>query len=303
MQYTIYQIALLFFLYAFLGWCLEVIFHAVSVGKFVNRGFLNGPVCPIYGVGAVAVILALTPIAENLLLLFLGSMLLTTALEYITGLVLEKIFHAKWWDYSAEPFNLSGYVCLRFSLMWGLACVFVMRIVHPSLMTLLDKIPTMLGWTIIWMFSALTLIDLVATVLAAKKLEKHLRALSQMAGEIHNMSDALGLRIADTTLFTMEKAGVQKDRLVEKKDEWSDKIAEKREQIGDTLAEGKEQLDQMLGQLEEKRQAFANALAEYKISANRFVKAFPGMKSVRYQDVLERIRERPKRGKERKKDD
>ena len=109
----------IFFVYAFLGWCTEVGYAALRTGRFVNRGFLNGPVCPIYGFGMVIVLFTLEPLAENILLLFLGSVVLTSALEWITGLVLEKLFHQRWWDYSDEPFNVGGYICLRFSLMWG----------------------------------------------------------------------------------------------------------------------------------------------------------------------------------------
>lgn len=122
----LYGLFWIFFLYAFLGWCTEVSYAALVTGTFVNRGFLNGPVCPVYGFGAVIVLNCLTPLADNLLLLFLGSVALTSALEWFTGFVLEKLFHQRWWDYSDEPFNLSGYVCLRFSIAWALpACLWL----------------------------------------------------------------------------------------------------------------------------------------------------------------------------------
>ena len=120
-----YRFLWIFFIYAFLGWCTEVSYAALVSGRFVNRGFLNGPVCPIYGLGVVLVMACLEPFRDNLLLLFVCSVLLTSLLEWITGFVLEKLFHQRWWDYSNEPFNLGGYVCLRFSIAWGLACVFV----------------------------------------------------------------------------------------------------------------------------------------------------------------------------------
>ena len=103
----LYHFVWLFFIYAFLGWCTEVSYAALVTGKFVNRGFLNGPVCPVYGFGAVIILAALTPLADNLLLLFLGSMALASALEWLTGFALEKLFHQRWWDYSDQPFNLS----------------------------------------------------------------------------------------------------------------------------------------------------------------------------------------------------
>ena len=119
MDYSVYQLLGLFLVYSFLGWCVEVTFVAVTLGQVVNRGFLNGPVCPIYGVGMLGVLLLLEPISDNILLLFFGGMLLCTAVELVGGWILEKVFHTRWWDYTDQPFNLKGYVCLGFSLMWG----------------------------------------------------------------------------------------------------------------------------------------------------------------------------------------
>ena len=136
-----YETFFLFTIYAFIGWCGEVVFAAVRSGKFVNRGFLNGPVCPIYGFGAVIVIRLLTPLQKHLPFLFIGSVFLTSVLEFITGFLLEKIFHTKWWDYSKEPLNLCGYVCFKFSFAWGVACILLMRVLHPFIAQAVSWIP------------------------------------------------------------------------------------------------------------------------------------------------------------------
>ena len=99
----LYDYLFYFVVYSFIGWCTEVCFCSVSTGKFVNRGFLNGPVCPIYGFGMVIVIYILTPVTENVFLLFFGSMILASALELVTGWALKKLFHTSWWDYSDKP--------------------------------------------------------------------------------------------------------------------------------------------------------------------------------------------------------
>lgn len=106
-----------FFLFAFLGWCSEVVFAAIRQRRFVNRGFLNGPLCPIYGIGVVAIDFLLRPFQGNLPVLLVGGMLLGSALEYLAGFFLEKLFHQKWWDYSDQPHNLHGYICLKFSIL------------------------------------------------------------------------------------------------------------------------------------------------------------------------------------------
>ena len=123
MTYTIYELLCFFVIYSVLGWCLEVCFCTINTGQFVNRGFLNGPVCPIYGFGMVIVLVALTPLAHSLPVLFVGGALLTSALELAAGWILKKVFHTSWWDYSDVPFNLGGYICLKFSLAWGVAVV------------------------------------------------------------------------------------------------------------------------------------------------------------------------------------
>ena len=133
MPVSFYEVAWIFVIYAFLGWCTEVAYAALDTGKFVNRGFLNGPVCPVYGCGVLVVIVVLTPLKENFLILFAGSFLLTSIIEFITGFLLEKLFHNQWWDYSNEHFNICGYVCLKFSILWGIACTLIMDVIHPSI--------------------------------------------------------------------------------------------------------------------------------------------------------------------------
>ena len=93
------EYALYFFIYAILGWCVEVIHAALKRGKFENRGFLNGCWCPIYGAGVVLVLLSLTPININVFVLFIASLILTSVLEFIVGFIIEKLFKTKWWDY------------------------------------------------------------------------------------------------------------------------------------------------------------------------------------------------------------
>ena len=128
---TFYDLLWYFTIYSFLGWCSEVIFATVTTGKFVNRGFLNGPVCPIYGFGMIIVLFTLSPLADNLLLLYIGGVILPSVLELAGGWALYKLYHTRWWDYSDFPFNIGGYICLEFSLLWGVGTVVVMKAVHP----------------------------------------------------------------------------------------------------------------------------------------------------------------------------
>ncbi|WP_412585469.1 putative ABC transporter permease [Hominenteromicrobium sp.] len=149
---TFYDLLWYFTIYSFLGWCSEVIFATVTTGKFVNRGFLNGPVCPIYGFGMSLVLLVLLPFSDNIPLLFIGGALLTSAIELVGGWALKKFFHTTWWDYSNQPFNLGGYICLKFSILWGLCVVVVIRIVHTAIASLVHWIPFTLGAILVGIF-------------------------------------------------------------------------------------------------------------------------------------------------------
>jgi uncharacterized membrane protein len=203
--YTLYNLFAFFIVYAFLGWCLEVAYAAVNSGKFVNRGFLNGPVCPIYGFGVVLVIVCLTPLAENLPALFIGSVLLTSLLEYLTGLILEKVFANKWWDYSACPFNLKGYICLKFSLAWGIACLFVLKIIHPFIYKAIDLIPLLLGHLLIISLSLIFIIDFVTTAASILKFNKRLSQIEEISLSLRQHSDVLGSNISEDVLVLKAK--------------------------------------------------------------------------------------------------
>ncbi len=140
MEYWV-NIVLLFFIYAFAGWCMEVILKYRQYHRFINRGFLTGPVCPIYGCGAVLITVFignLASVESGLVMTFALSFVICGVVEYLTSLVLEKIFHARWWDYSTKPMNLHGRVWIGNLLLFGLAGVAIMHILNPVLYKFLD---------------------------------------------------------------------------------------------------------------------------------------------------------------------
>ncbi len=202
---SLYQMGIYFLIYAFVGWCIEVVYYSVSVGRFVNRGFLSGPLCPIYGFGALSVILLLTPISNSLLLLFAGSVVLCTLVELLGGFALNKMFHARWWDYSDEPFNVGGYICLKFSLLWGIACVLLMRVIHPFIREVVSFIPTTVELVILFVLYALLFVDIVATVVEVRRLNKDLGELTQLLQSLHLPSDILAEKLGSGAIAVAEK--------------------------------------------------------------------------------------------------
>ena len=182
--FSLYQTLAYFLIYSCLGWCLEVVYAAVTTGKLVNRGFLNGPVCPIYGFGMVIVLYALTPLVDNTLLLYLGGVILPSALELVGGWALYKLYRTRWWDYSDYPFNIGGYICLEFCLLWGVGTLVVMRIVHPIIAGLVAMVPTLVGVILMCILYAVYATDVVATAIAASTLADTLDTMEKLGDSI-----------------------------------------------------------------------------------------------------------------------
>ena len=145
---TALDYVLYFFFYSFLGWVVETIYCSIGEKKFVNRGFLTGPLCPIYGTGAVVFGVCLMPFYNKfgyskwyiILLVVLLGMLLADAVEFFTSLIMEKLFNARWWDYSNEKFNIQGRICLKHTLYWGLASGIFIYVVHPRVINFISGI-------------------------------------------------------------------------------------------------------------------------------------------------------------------
>lgn len=192
---------LYFFIYGTFGWMLEVSFQSIKTGKFINRGFLNGPICPIYGVGASIVIFFLSGIADsNKLMLFLGSIFIATVIELITGFLLDKIFHKHWWDYSDRRFNIGGYVCLEFSIAWGFLCLFLYDINHPLVQKMVDIIPYKAKIYILIILSIIICIDFISTLNTLIGLNKRFKIIDKVNSELRVVSDDIGEKIYEGTI-------------------------------------------------------------------------------------------------------
>lgn len=300
-MYNLIDVCLMFFLYGFFGWVLEVAFFGVTERQFVNRGFLNGPICPIYGVGGTVVVLCLTPLKENFILLFIGSVLITSFLELLTGYVLEKIYHIRWWDYSDKKFNIGGYICLRFSLYWGIACTALMYFIHPMLY---DIVIWKLGNTIklaaIIPLAVVLVADIIATLNTLKHLNLRIERIDIIGRRMHELSDNIGKLVYEKTEVVVQKSEElaadervielrenvreQQERFEKERQERHDRYeAEKQARIARLEAEKKE--------LDEKLNRIAKDMSTFQ---RRVLKAFPKMDSRRHNGLIEKIKERLK---------
>ena len=299
MPQNFYELVWIFIIYAFIGWCTEVSYAALDTGKFVNRGFLNGPYCPIYGCGVVIVVAALTPLQDNLLILFIGSFALTTALEFITGFLLEKVFHNKWWDYSNKPFNVKGYICLEFSVLWGLACTFIMKVIHPMIYKFITIIPHMIGVVLLVILMTAFAVDLCVTVSTILKFNKRLKLMDEMAKKMHELSDEIGENIYESVTTVKEKSEEFQDtheelitkisdNLTEAKSEYTAKKQAFAEKTNAVKEEFEDKYEEMQKELEELNRKYKDLLDKKTFGFKRLIKAFPDMTSRDQNEILQK---------------
>ncbi len=251
------EFAWIFLIYGFLGWCTEVVFAAVNSGKFVNRGFLNGPICPIYGFCVLTVVKLLHPFGENILILFLGSVVITTVLEFITGFLLEKLFHQKWWDYSDVPFNIKGYVCLKFSLLWGFACMFIVKIIHPLTVKCILILPDTLSTILCAIFLSAVIADFLLTLISVLKLPQKLRTITELEKALNSVSENIGEKLSTRAISFNSRA----EELKAKGDADREALKEKYNKI----------------------------TSKNNFVQKRIIKAFPNIKNGQYKEALEQL--------------
>ena len=264
-----------FFAYAFMGWCTEVVFAALSKGKFVNRGFLNGPLCPIYGFSVVAVLLATQPFANSLPLLYISAVVVTTVLELATGFFMEKLFHHRWWDYSSMPFNIGGYVCALFSFAWGLACVMIVDVLHPRVQRIIGWIHAPWDTILLALFVGLFITDIIITIATLAKLDKRLKAIDEVAAALRSVSDRLGQTMADGALALKATDEMAVDEL---------QAAKERTRTAILTADEKVHAD-----LKAHRDALIDRLD---IGQRRLINAFPGLRSLQHPAALHAIQKK-----------
>ncbi len=206
MIYSLTDIVWLFFLYSFLGWCVEVCWAAIHRKQFVNRGFVNSPLCPIYGFGSTLFAVFLPELAARPFFLFLGGLLMATMLEYSTGMLMEKIFRKKLWSYSHIKYNLSGYVCARYSLLWGALAVLTMRFANPFLCRIFHMVPWPVTLVVQWVMAGLLFVDFLTTAMAVLGMKITARNLALLSEGMQQTSRLLENTLTARIQRRMEKS-------------------------------------------------------------------------------------------------
>ena len=204
--------------------------------------------------------------------MYISSTILVTAIEGITGFLLEKIFHNKWWDYSDQPLNIGGYVCVLFSLIWGVFCVLIVKVIHPLIYKVLTMIPFVLGIIVMACLAVGLLADLYVTASAILKMNRKLETMEKIAAELKDLSNKVGENIYENVMEGMEFQ------------------EEKKEQLGNVREELKARMEELKAKYEE--------MAENRTKVGeRLVKAFPKMQVRQHKEIFEELRERVRRSK------
>lgn len=247
LPYPFVESYLMFFIYSFVGWVIEVIYYGITEGKFINRGFLAGPLCPVYGLGFYAAIWIFEPFKDNFIILFFGMATACTIVELIAGFILYHAFHMRWWDYSDYKLNLGGYICLRFFIYWGIAASLGMYVPHPTVKWLIAHInyPVRIG--ILIFFTIILLADLITTIITIIGFKKKFAAMEKVVTGTRAVSDKIGSQIygAVDTIVTL-----------------SEPTRNHYEQYRKLISENRRQEKELAAQHRAEEKAFANQFTE-----------------------------------------
>ena len=291
---TFAQWVLLFYAYCFIGWIWETCYVSVRAGKFCNRGFLHGPFLPIYGSGAIVILLSTFGVRDNLWLVYVIGMISSTILEYFTGDAMQRMFGVRYWDYSKHRFNLKGHICLGVSLGWGLFSVLLVRFVNPPVMDLVTALPYRLTEILTYGLTVVLAVDTTVSVYEALDLKKLLKEMAEGSETIQKVQ-----RRADF-VYAMAEDDLKRRRLKEMAEgsETIQKVQRRADFVyamaEDDLKRRRRELDEKVSDAKSKAGAVLEELSKRGALKNaRFVKILkrnPGAVSARLKDELEELK-------------
>jgi len=267
-----------FIIYSFMGWCLETVYTTIIKKEFVNRGFLHGPFCPIYGFGTLLIIILLKPIETNYILLFLGSIFLTSILEYITGYVLETTFNSTWWDYSDKPYNIHGRICLSFSIIWGFISVLILKVIHPYIIHIVNSVHTRPGLILFYATLLYFITDFTITVITIFRLKSLLTQLNTAYLELADKLSDFKFNLGNTK--NIPELKIKLDQLIESAEI---KMSKKKSDIENIIKELKTRYNSL----------FINKCPDY----SRLIKAFPDLKFKDLDSILRDVKNKIRKNK------
>ncbi len=296
--YSGFQWLFFFYMYCFFGWCFESTFVSLKSGKLVNRGFMRGPFLPLYGSGAIMMLVVSMPFRDNVLLTYVAGVIGATALEYVTGVVMEALFKVRYWDYSNRLLNFQGHICLRSSIVWGFFTILMTRVIHMPIEQMVLSIPARVMAWVTLLLTIYIVADFALSFKAALDLQDILVKIERAKEELERMQRRLDVIIA----FNNEEKEVRRQERGERREFWMNEITAGLEQrfaaIKETLlrvptAYGesvKEEIAELRGRFSEyleRQRSDSKILDFYK---RNMIRNNPTMESRKYKNALEELK-------------
>lgn len=310
-HYTFIQWLLFFFIYCFLGWVWESCYVSIKKREWINRGFLHGPMLPIYGSGAIIVLLCTIGVRDQVILIFIFGMTGATILEYVTGACMERLFRVRYWDYSHMPLNLKGYICLPVSLGWGAFSVLLVRVIHVPIENLVLQIPERIAEVVSVVCSSAFAVDFTLSFSEAMDLRDMLIRLSDSNEKIQRLQKRLEVVSAFAEDGLMQYQMKREERKMSRKEFLERMIERQREnrrmmlvelidRVNESIDAGlekREELQKIKTQIEQEFKNIGSLTNRAARRSARLLHRNPNTVSKRYAEALKQVQEMLKKKK------
>ena len=310
-QYTFIQWLLFFFIYCFLEWVWESCYVSIKKREWINRGFLHGPMLPIYGSGAIIVLLCTIGVRDQVILIFIFGMTGATILEYVTGACMERLFRVRYWDYSHMPLNLKGYICLPVSLGWGVFSVLLVRVIHVPIENLVLQIPERIAEVVSVVCSSAFAVDFTLSFSEAMDLRDMLIRLSDSNEKIQRLQKRLEVVSAFAEDGLMQYQMKREERKMSRKEFLEGMIERQREnrrmmlvelidRVNESIDAGlekREELQKIKTQIEQEFKNIGSLTNRAARRSARLLHRNPNTVSKRYAEALKQVQEMLKKKK------
>ena len=315
MPYTIVQWICFFFIYGFLGWCYESAYVSFKHKQWVNRGFVRGPLLPLYGSGAILLLFVTIPFRENLFLMFVAGAIGATLLEYVTGVAMEALFKVRYWDYSKRKFNFQGHICLAATTLWGVFAIVIVKVVHRPIENLVMSLPETIVEIFVMVVTVVFAADFALSFKAAMDIRDVLIKLEEVQREMERMQKRLDVILAfaeDSREQVVMNTYERLDELTESLEERFACVKELREKldakIEEEIRERSEEWKERKEEWKSKSDAYKEELEELRINfrvnmEKRFqllhrkdffrrdmIRSNPSMVSKQFKEALEDVK-------------
>lgn len=306
-HYTMIQWLFFFYFYCFFGWIFESSFVSLKSRKFVNRGFMRGPFLPIYGSGAIMMLVVSMPFQDNILLTYIAGCIGATVLELVTGVIMEALFKVRYWDYSNQKFNYKGHICLSSTIAWGFLTILMTEVVHKGVEQVVFSIPEAVVMLVTIIVTVYIIIDFTLSFKAALDLRDVLIGLEKAKEEMERIQKRLDVLIAvandELESRRQESEGLVDDLMNSIEEKFNGVKERLRINPGEFLEDVKEELMELRNKyiLEKEHRVQFKRLKDF--YQRSLIRGNPTMRSARFNEALEELKKAVEEYKKEKEED